>query len=363
MNNQTKNSAILKEILESIKELKTDVKGLKEDVKGLKEDVKGLKEDVSGIRHDLDDLTKNYRDYTDKESRFQEVRNTNFIVNLLRYNNAAPNIIPININKFYNIDNSDITNFDGCVYVNSVIKGNITMKSRLLNRAISFTPKNNININSPMFKMNDLIIIESKHSGNKLKVDTKIRQMFTIYNLLKSVPSMDLEKVNPSFRTFITYFLNLCKITMNELPLNINLIFSSDDISMYLKDYIININNGITKEQYLVHSSNLFKNDTYVAKIIKYISERNNKIEGLSSESKRKIFDAYFKNSSPNISEIIELFKEVPNKYKNADITMYFTPYEKLDKYFKFIKGSIGVCQFNKGIFPKFFPVDSLNSL
>jgi hypothetical protein len=347
-NNKLNNSIILNKILNEITVLRSDVVSIKTDI------VK-IKSDVSNIEFKLNDLTKNYNDYTKKEADIQEHKHRNFIMNLLKYNNTAPTIIEVGIKKFYNKSNAEITEFDGCVYISSRQPYNINIQNRLKSSGILHIP-------SPekLAKHHTLIIIESKHSGNKHKVDTKMKQMKKIYDLLKSLDT--LENTTIFFQNFMTSFLNTCNITLNELPMNIDLIFSSDDISPYLRDYIIAINRGITEEEYIYHCSIMFKNDKYVSNIVDMICEQNNTKEGIKTSTKIALARAYADKLSPNIQTIITLFEEVPKKYKHTDITMYFTQYNVLEPYFKFMKNAIGICQFNKATFPQLFAVDNLNT-
>lgn len=115
--------------------------------------------------------------------------------------------------------------------------------------------------------------------------------MNTIYNLLKLLNTIDLNSTHPEFKSFINKFLIEYNLTIKDLPININLIFSSDDISTYLRDYIININEAINQDQYIKHCSIMFKNDKYIQDIINWITSKENTKEGI----KRKLKEALTK--------------------------------------------------------------------
>ena len=323
------------------------------ELKDIKSDISVMKKDISGLRTDLNDLTHKYNDYIRKESEFQEYRSRNFIFSLLKYNNVAPRIKEVNIKIFYDRLNNPITDFDGCVYISSSILHNDEKYSRLAEAGINMTPKIN-NINTKEY--NDLIVIEAKHSVNKKKVDTKIKQMKKIYVLLESIKNENIEELKPKFRQFLTNFMNEAQVTLDNFPLNMNLLMSSDDIFPELRDYIILINNGITEDSYKEICGRMFKADKYVKdEFESYKIDRN-----LSGLIKTKLQNAY--KYDIDIDKIRELFEEMPQSYKNENIMMYFTPFEELKEYFEFMKGSIGITQFNKAYLPKFFERESLNA-
>jgi hypothetical protein len=319
--------------------IETDIKSLKSDVTMLKSDVDMLKDNMNGMIK-----------YKKMEATFQELRNRNFISKIYLHNHPNHSITTIHISNFYNSTGKVLTDLDGFLLIRSypedIPQPNSNALSRLPNQSfIHSLAENNVELN-PLYKQHEFIIIESKHSLSKGKVDKKIAQMIEIRNLLQAPPIKGV----PSYLSMIQQIRT--DISQTDLSYSINLIFSSDDISHELREYIIDINKGIDESTYDRHTTRMFYTDEFIIKIIKEI---------MNDPTISKIYKQFFSKEQP-ISYIRHAFHDISlRKYRSEYVDTYLVLFSKLKNIFTEMKGRVGISQFNTVDLPQLFEKTSLN--
>ena len=345
-------------MLSGFAEVRQDIVGLKNDVSGLKNDVSGLKREVTTLQDDMRGVKK----YIKLESIFQERQNKEFISKMYIYNHPSNIVVTLHIQQLYTCINREITDADGFLLISSVpiqtIEPSKDVVERIQNKnaAAAFVEslKRNNTYNMKQSVM-EYIIIESKHSLSKGKVDKKIRQMKEIHDMLSNAPTMDPKKCFPLYKKMIQDMMQSTRLSLDKLNLPINLIFSSDDISHELCNYVCAIHDGISEEVYNELSLKLLYLDEYAHEIIKEIYKDNTIPKQIKSLlSKKEIH-----STRQALDIIVEHDKELEPKI--TYLQDYVTPFSELEPFFAEMKNKIGVSQFNTITFPSIFTKQTLN--
>jgi hypothetical protein len=277
------NTGILKQILEVVKNISVDVSGLKVDISGLKADVSILKVDVSGLntrltklegsvtqlRVEFNGLRKEFNGYTKKESDDQESRLLNIIYNKLRTQSTYNFEIMDNVKNFYTRDSpTPFTEFDGAIYMtNKAYQTKMNHSNIIYQGALSKVSDINRFIPDPsfnLFKVARLIIIESKHSTDIMKVFYKLRQVYKINEIIHYIPTS--KEYNIASEGYKEQYKNF--IEDNDIE-DTGIIFASDRIDSSIMNLLNHINDGTLTEEIL--SSVLFRafiNDGRFKKLI-----------------------------------------------------------------------------------------------
>lgn len=343
----------LDKITETLTIIVTDIKTMKQQLSNIETRVAALEDNMEGVKK-----------YIKRESDFQEIRNRTFISKLYLYNKPTSIVTPIHIKKFYDHTGHEITEFDGFLLIST--NPHIIPKpaNELLARIpphISTTSllRNNIESYNPQLMEREYILIESKHALSKGKVDKKLRQIEDIKRVFRTIHERTTTKTHDQYETWMKIIVNDTGLPVDKLDANFNLIFSSDDISEQLVNYIIAINNGITEEEYESHTLELFFSDMYIKDIITTIT-KNNKIHKTKRDT---LTEKPYK-----LHSIRDLFKDTD--IKNIDvvkrqlpyINTFFIPFSRMNTYFQHMKGKVGVSQFNTVILPRLFAKSTLNN-
>ena len=323
---------IYKTMTEGFSRIETDISILKKDVSVLKDDMKGVHK------------------YIKLESKFQELQNRNFIVKAYLHNHNQHSVVILPTTTFFHPTGREITDLDGFLlirtYPNEIEQPSHELISRLpYTDFMESLQPNSVELN-PSHKHHEYIIIESKHSLSKEKVDKKIAQMLEIKDVLQSLQTTDI----PSYAMMISQLRSSTGQTDLNYP--INLIFSSDDISNELFQYIESINKGTISDKYDILTTNLFYSDEYIQPIIDSIITDSSIPKQLKSilTKRSSIVDIRNLFSLPSMKEYISPYLE-----------SYLTPYEELSDRFEDMKGFVGISQFNTVNLPRLFTATSLN--
>jgi hypothetical protein len=202
--------------------------------------------------------------------------------------------------------------------------------------------KENLSKINTYFSDSYLIIVESKRSISKQKVDTKLRQLYEFANILQTLDSIDMNKAVSEFKNMITY-LDSSSLDINLTAISLLFMFSSDDITPDIRRYIMAIENGITKEEYDILCGKMYTSDIYAKHHLTTLISSDNISHSIKSELKL----------NRTYEELAYILQPYLKEYDMGYLKDFFTPYEELEHIFKFMKGKIGVSQFNKAIFPK----------
>jgi len=352
-------------LLEIIQDIKSDTTVLKSDVAVLKSDMIDVKKDIAVLKSDMIDVKKdivglkNDRDifykYMKKESNIQELGDTIFITKLYLYNHPSNNIVYIPIKKFFNHNGKEITDIDGFLLLSGTPLYNISVKNELLSRhpsAAEFqsTLKSNRNTHNNS-NVSEYILIESKHSLNKRKVDKKIRQLSEIYDVFST--SKQQSQSVPKYKSMIKHITEYTHLSVDRLDLPINLIFASNDISDELTEYINSIYHGLNEEEYDRLTLQIFINDPYVIEEISDIMQDDTITRQDKGILKRK----------ESMHLIREVFKKPElQSYCTENMNAYLTPFSEVEELFRIVYHGIGTCRYNRVLFERLFPKSKLNT-
>jgi FtsZ-binding cell division protein ZapB len=370
------------EIRRDITELKTDVSILKTDVTGLKKDVSGLKKDVSGLKKDvavLKDDMSGVKKYMKLESNFQELRNREFISKIYQYNHPSNVVITIHVKKLFTKMGREITDCDGLLLISTLPlqinapQYTIYQDSEWAKKAgpdvakFSTTLQQTANKHFQQAERNmEYILIESKHSLWKGKIDLKIRQIDEIHTMLSTVTN-DQQSVS-TYKEMVYMLTTMTGLPPDKLDLPINFIYSSDDISQEVRNYIIAINSNTIMDNYDELVFQLFINDPFIDDIVKDICADvtiPKKIKSIigpnreSMESIRNVFGVLYEKYCMDASHPDHKKREGNMKYFMG----YVTPYSELKPFFDKVIGHLGISQFNTITFPRLFEKKSLNQM
>jgi hypothetical protein len=324
-----------------------------------------IEKKVENLEKNVEELQK----YTKLEATLQELQNTAFIYKLYKQNHPFHRIDIIHISECFDPKNNPITEFDGFLFIQqdtrllqrnhgaqrnmknrwNAMYRNHSASSNVLNRFLQSAPshKNATLTNHSDPSLPHYILIESKHSLSKGKVDKKIQQIDHIHKMLRDAPSVSNGRER--YTGMIQKWSLETHLPIDQLDHPIELIFSSDDIPDTLVEYIIAIHDGMTEEIYdrIVHKL-LFK-DKYMAGTISTISYQLKK-----------------RNKSPvsrdpktlSMKEIRDILLEYATATKSTydDYTMeYITPFSELDELFQQMKHRVGALRFGHVSFTSLF--------
>lgn len=324
------------------------------EIGGMKGEIVGIKADIKNIKADLTDFRQEFNKYKKQDSNFQEARINNFIISLLGQNSSTYNIklLPIE-NVYMPYSKKALSEFDGLILYSPNQSTMPQISQELIQRVdkeFHETLKDNISQINTIFTSPQLIVVESKRSVSKLKIDTKITQMYEFIHVLKQLNTIDLSTTTTIFREFLDNLISYSKLSVNELQdIDIKLIFGSDDITLNMHEYICEIHSGMTEDKYNELCGRMFYDDIYSVNSIKDLVLLNNVPKAVKGLLKNyKSFD-----------ELKNIITTYLTEHNLGSATPYFTPFSDLEQYFAIMKHSIGVVQFNKATFPELFPIKS----
>jgi hypothetical protein len=389
--------------------IKQDITGIKQDITGMKQDITGMKQDITGMKKDITGLKSDMRgikDYLKKESDIQEISNKQFISKLYKYNYPMHNVISVPLKNFYHPANQNpITDFDGFLFVsNKVVYHKKNVSSLLKNvhkqnenvpyaspaRELLSEQKENQSNTSP--NHNQFILIESKHSLSKGKVDTKIKQLVAIKEVFEHAQEQEEKQVHSRYSQMIATLLESTEQSIDEINIPVNLIFSSDDISQELLDYVLGIYRGMNESSYDLFTSELFHSDMYVKQYLKEIHTtteiplllKNALKNAKTMKESRNALRIIFRYINPETEEDrkrkeeidvkrkikekteeeLKREEELKSHYRRIESYMseYLIEFTALEDAFQKAKGRVGVAQFNTLYFPSLFYKSTLNA-
>lgn len=352
------NSEKLNIIIAEIGGMKSEIGGIKGEIAGIKGEIAGIKKEIKNIKTDLTDFRQEFNKYKKQDSDFQESRVNNLVISLLRRNKNTYNInlLPIE-NVYMPYSRTALSEFDGLILYTPNQAKMPHVSDELIERVdktFRDTLKDNITQINTVFTNPQLIVVESKRSISKLKIDTKIMQIYEFIHILKQINNIDMETTTEEFRIFLDDLMDYSELTRNELQdIDVKLIFGSDDITIYMNDYISTIHNGMTEDKYNELCSKMFYNDNYALKTIKDL---------LLDESILKTVKSLLKHYR-TFDELKNIVSTHLPEYNLGHAASYFTPFSYLKQYFTIMKAAIGIIQFNKATFPELFQFSSMNSI
>ena len=318
---------------------------------------KSNSEKLDIIISEIKTIEEDFKKYKKQDSDFQEARVNNFIVYMLDHNRSTyiTSLLPIK-NIYNQYSNDALSELDGLILYTPNQKKMPNISNELLERTKELYPslKENISQINTTFTKPYLIVVESKRSFDKHKVDMKLRQIYEFMNILSRLDRINLSTTTPEFQKLINTIQAKSDLSINELTeIEILFMFGSDDIPLNLKEYIIEIEKGINKESYNNITTKLFNdNKTYVDNYINFMVESDNTQKPIKSKLK------HYKT----LDELKTIIKDNLSEFNMGYLTDYIVPYKDLEHIFRAFKGKIGITQFNTIDFPQLLQFTSKDS-
>jgi hypothetical protein len=300
------NTPILQQILSELREIRNDVSVLRKDVDGVKRDVDSLRFDFNEFKVNTQYFRKNLiltQEKTDAEFFRQYLDNTNPSLVVESYS----------FGEFYSPNGNIITDIDGCVTLHTIPQLPNTTKYKI---------NNSKQIAKELIR-NEIFFLESKNLLDKNKLDEKIIQFYKIYTILTNLNRINTSSSAPSFKSMITSY------PLSRKPTRIYFMMCANDMSVIMRMFITEINNGtLDEEKYMELSFRMFfEHPNY--KLYKSFIKENPKL--------RKKYEAC---KSFNEMKLI-LQHEAFNEHRKF-INSFFCSYESISEYYKFLAGLIG---------------------
>jgi len=351
-----------------------------------------LNDRISKIEETLSTLNNHMiamQKYTKLESDFQEEENTSFIIKLYLQNHPYHRLDAIHVKKCYPPHGYELTDFDGLLLARNDVgmaqhnnEKQRNMKNRWntlyqprhqthnasshpLNRMLQSAPsRKHVKVASDLHTLYYLLI-ESKHGLSKGKVDKKLKQIKSIHEILRGAPSVSSEV--ESYNKMIKQMIFDTHLSIDQLDHPIELIFSSDDISDSLVEYIVAIHNGMTEETYdrIVHQ--LIFEDKYMMGVVEMITAELKKQNASHRSHEASVSNKTNANREAqhlSMREIREMLLSDVFANKRAKYVYmmdYITPFSELEETFRQMRHHVGALQRNRVLFSSVFRKATLN--
>jgi|688.fasta_scaffold234412_2 hypothetical protein len=316
---------------------------------------------MENVEHSIKTLKKN-------QSNNQEKVHDNNIYFKLSELYPSNKIKLIDIDKFYDINSTEITELDGLILVTSKYPlYNVNMSTKNISHTelqnYKYSPnfvktfknsnmlnkiknnKCNITIKNNRFNFHKVFLVESKRTFDKVKLDMKLKHVYLVEQILNNAKTIDLNNTTDKFREMFK------DIPPYIFPDRVNLIISTDKMDNLLYNYIRDINKGvITEDVYNLYTYNLLIKDVTFGYII-----NDNKLHKDSKEqiniikNMKESFDKYILNDVNNIldNSILQSDEYFMNRYYKH-LKQFIVPYSEVSKYYKHIKHFLGIYVDNK---------------
>lgn len=288
----------------------------------MKKDIVEMKKDISELKTGLNNLRNEFYTYVKQNSTIQESQHVEFIHSVLRKYLPTIHIRRIRLKQFFSPSGKEITELDGCLLLDSTPPP--------LPLALTEGLRNNSLFVNPKAQYKEIVIIESKHSLNKVKLDTKLQQLFAIQEILTN--PINIQSSAKAFQTMMRTYPEL------KQPSKVYIIFASDDIPHELKDFILRINEGITEESYIEMTLILLKNDLFFKKILD------------DSTIKQHIKQALKK--AETFEELAEIAQLPEFQRYSAYLLSYIKPFSVVKDIYLNAKDKLGIAQYTVLEFP-----------
>lgn len=286
---------------------------------------------VLGIQKDI----RRINDYLKIESKIQEKRDLDFITKLYHHNHQNQFTTQLHIQELYERSGNPLTDFDGILLIHNL-------------QTPFSVPLRDVD-------MIEYLVIESKHSLSKTKIDKKMQQMVQFATYLSEVSREDESNIEGS-----TKFVKMIQQLIEEIHLPLafihrplTLLFASDDISNPLAEYMRNIYVGMDNEHvYDEIVKKMFFANSSVRSVLQEIREDRT----IPWAIKIKINE-----QTATMESLRDVFTNELQHVADLSIQEHLVPYHELADAFRMMKHHIGYVRFGVAYCPILFPVQSLN--
>lgn len=328
------NAIILQELRN---ELRSGLYRIEGKVDGLTTQVSTLTGHVDTLTGQVDTLTTNFTFYKHQESTSQEIKQTNIIYDKINTHLPTKRIDILPLKQIYDpIDGKDITEFDGCIMIDS---------TPIHSRRIAITPTMPNNSLGYISTHNErqCILLESKRSLTKYKIDTKLKNIQYFMNILNEVTLNDVEiniqyrrdkTIPPKFLLSELFCSMYIKYNLHKFPKYIYILFGADDISYTYKEFLLLLCRGITENEYNNIRMRLFIEDDILSHIY------NN--DSIDSKIKQSLKNC---KTSSRLNSLLD--NPALDQYR-IKLRPYCQPYTEVSDIYNFSKNKIGFLHIDK---------------
>ena len=320
----------------------------------------------------FDKFNRTFEGYINKESEIFELKTNDFVSRHL--SNMNKHFKELHIGKLYSPRGGEITDFDGFFIVDYIHEPNIKSFEEIRNqlqidrqlnnnsiKAISKLKQNAIKaIPNPWF-----LLIEAKHDIDKSKIDSKIIQF--VETIRKCISSPLKMSNNYLYQTMVRNSDFILLRTLMKRDIIVDLYFSADNWTQYLRIYVETIFTGnMTEQKYIELTNNII--NTHDKKMLQRVYQ----FAELAMEEADDTLKTYIQNFSPEcvyinqfnlqtMSSGIDIDKFKNNKTQDTDgkqnianyislmisLQKFTRPYETMQPYFDQVKNHVGIiCNF-----------------
>ena len=292
------NAPILNKILTELSEFKTEMYAFRNEMYTFRNEFYEFRDNVNYFRRGLVTI--------------QEKSDAEFFRQYLTNNFPTLNVELHSFGNFYGIDGHTITDIDGCVSVDSFPK-----KPNLR----TFSKNNSIHASS---LRNELFFIESKNFLDKVNFDMKIPQFTQIMQILSKLPSIETkDSMSAVFNEMIEH------APLKTKPTIAYFVFSANDLSLGIRTFIKNINEGtLTEDNYKEATCKMFLDHSMYRKI------------GTEIKHKVAIKKRYMKAKS--FDEFIDIFQDSIFEIYRPYLSSFFIEYTSVAPLYAKVKGLLG---------------------
>jgi hypothetical protein len=296
---------------------------------------------VSTIESNMSTFTKakNFISYTRQDTAIQEITNEKLVFDYLTRK------IPTSVFEmrkrfdFVDITGNRITDLDGCILMNVQKYNPLLIDDRV--SSISFTLKDDSKLISQRHLQQATIFIESKRTLDIPKMNTKIRQLLQMTKILNLLPTLNLSTTHEKFTKMVN------EHNLYEFPKHVIMIFASNNISLPLKDLILEINNDtLTENKYYNYIFDALKGDIFYDEL--------KKDDRITEQSKLNL-EQYI--SSQNVDAIRDACRASEYSTRSQNLLSYFPVYTTIRSLYTQVKGKLGVLFIQDIIVPGLIPM------
>jgi hypothetical protein len=330
---------IIPDMYNRISTIQNDITTIQNDVSTIKNDVANLNNRVSTIESNMSSFTlaKNFISYTRQDTAIQEIANEKLVFDYLT--RKIPTSVFEMRKRFEFVDayGNTITELDGCILMN-VNQYTPTLRD---NRIPNIVLKDDSRSIVSTHLQKTTIFIESKRTLDVPKVNKKIKQLIQMTEILRLLPSLNLATTHENFIKMVN------EHNLHEFPKHVMMIFASNNISVPLKDLILEINNNtLTEDIYYKYICEALKSDTF------YTGLKND--QSISQQNKIDL-DQYI--TTQNINAIRNACRLRIYGDRSKFLIKYFPLYATMNSFYDAVKGNLGVLFIQDIIVPGLIPM------
>ena len=295
------------------------------DVVKLQQRVERLEAELAGFRTSI-------HSYIRAESLAQESADVEKVLEKIHTFMPALLTKRGDIREFYMPSGRLLTDIDGCILLR-MKPSPPKPRAGYRNNSLGF---------NPAVDFERTIFIESKHSLTKTKIDDKLRQMVVIKQILQELPSIDISTAATPFRSMVT------EHKVDKYPNDICIVFSANDLDASIRNFLVQLNEDLTKEYYDRFTIHLMKTNPVYGRLRK------------DSHVPRKAKIAL--HAAKTVEEALIQLESIGAPYSFA-FSSFLVPYDTILPIYAQLKHRIGFLQWNKLYLPEMFPLSFTNGV